>query len=479
MHVEIWDELIHLLDSVESPEFLVGILKKLLAIPREHAKTTLIKLAIVVFLRYSRLSFCAYVSNTAPVAMNAIRDIRDFFCSSNDAELFGPSRVVKSSEQEALIILDVFVPGRIEPKRIIMKAFGQGTQIRGTVINNSRPDILVFDDIESRETVESELQQKRLDAWATGTAFKAMARRGVCIFIGNMIGKTSLLARLSKDSSWNATVLGALVKLADGSLQPLWPSRWTLDALVTDYISFRSIGLGHVWEAEMMNLTSEAILGESLDGAYRPMLPAVEDVASGFICLDPAFGLNGWNDDSAISVHVKVRNPQTGAVHPVPILAAIEKGKFNSEQQFDRMLELSYYWGITTWVIESQAAQRLLLPLFMSYFSLRGLPTNLITMIPILAGKESKASRIVAFRTAVSAQAYGVVDNMQEFISKLENYSPLNKDTDDDLDSAAYGTIVWARDGLLIEARGITNVVGAVMGDLHGGSSFTLGARIP
>ena len=57
-HEEIWDELLEYLDRVNDPNMLVGVIRKLLAVPREHAKTTIIKLAVILFLRYSPLSFC-------------------------------------------------------------------------------------------------------------------------------------------------------------------------------------------------------------------------------------------------------------------------------------------------------------------------------------------------------------------------------------------------------------------------------------
>ena len=44
-HKEIWDEFLQLLDEANQPDMLVGVLQKLLGVPREHAKTTLVKLA--------------------------------------------------------------------------------------------------------------------------------------------------------------------------------------------------------------------------------------------------------------------------------------------------------------------------------------------------------------------------------------------------------------------------------------------------
>ena len=210
MHKEVWDEFLSILEEVDQPGELVGVLKKLIGIPREHAKTTIVKLACVLFLRYSRFSFLAYVSNTFGAALNAIKDIRDFFKLARDIELYGPIDEEKSSETVGEMIYWISTPLSQRPKLVIMKAFGVNTQIRGTLIKNRRPDLLVFDDVESRETADKPENQAKLDAWCLGTAFKSMAKGGLCIFIGNMINDTTLLARLSKLAEWRPVVFGSL-----------------------------------------------------------------------------------------------------------------------------------------------------------------------------------------------------------------------------------------------------------------------------
>ena len=484
MHVEIWDELIELLDQVNDPSFLIGKLRKLLAIPRGHAKTTLIKLAVLVFLRYSPLRFCAYMSNTAPIAFNAILDIIAYIEQEGDSSLFGESRTVRKVTQEHLFIIDLAVPNSTEPKRVIIKGFGQDTQVRGAVINDQRPDLIVFDDIESREIVESELRQRRLDAWAMGTAMKSMAAKGVIIFIGNMLSKTSLLARLAKDPKWNATVLGSIVKKADGTYESLWPSLWPLDALLEDYRDYIRTGQAHIWEAEMMNLTSDEILGLNLDTAWRPSDPLPEEIDAAFMVLDPAFGEKAWHDYSAITVHVR-RKPFYDAnghyVHEPPILTRVITLKGQPELLFDTMLAEAYYWGIATWMIEAVAAQKLLISLFKIYALARGIQPGVLFFMPILGGKVAKSNRIAAFRAAVANGSYGVSESLPEFITKLEQYTPLLSEHDDDLDSAAFGLQAWAENGNLIESRGAGKfVMGQLLPDMASvGSHVDNSYRIP
>jgi len=474
-HEELWDEFLHLLDEVNDPAKLTGTLKKLLGVPREHAKTTLVKLAVILFFRYSRLSFCAYISNTFAAALNAIKDIKDWMTSNQEVDLYGAPDIIKSSDTDGLFIMAIGIPGQERKKVVILKAFGVGTQIRGTLIRNQRPDFMVFDDVESQETAASKLQQAKLDAWCLGTALKSMGRLGLCVFIGNMIGEGSLLARLSRDaaSEWRPTVFGAIIRDRNGFLRPLWKGRWTLQALLDEYASYRRLGNGHIWEAEMMNLTAKDIFGESLANAIRVPRPDPNEIEAGFICLDPAFGTHGWNDESAITVHLRLLGGD------IPFVAELIHGRYKEEQLFDEMVAASYRWGLTTWVIEAQAAQRLLIPLFRAFLIQRGMMPELFLMIPILAGKESKASRILAFRTIVAKGSYGLCETVQELFERLEAYSPDGNDHDDAEDSASYGTLVWNLHGTLVKGQGRQDVAGLIMGTATAGSLDSIQMGVP
>ena len=457
-HREIWDEFLTLLDEVNNPEMLVGILHKLLGVPREHAKTTLTKIAVILFFRYSKLRFLAYVSNTGPLALNAIRDIFNWLTCPQEIALYGQPIIEKKNESDMLFILQIHVPGRAKPKRVIMKGFGVETQIRGMNLDSDRPDLMVFDDVESQETASTPAQQAKLDTNIMGTALKAMAKMGVVIFIGNMIKETTLLARLSKEPEWRAVVFGSIIRGADGNLKPLWPERWSLQALLEDYAKFRRLGLGHVWEAEMMNLTSKEILGESLANCPRPPRPLPEELEAGFLTLDPAFGVKAWNDESAITAHGR----KIGG--DIPIVVETWHGRVKEEALFDEMLAMTYRWGITTWCIEAVAAQQLLIPLFRAFLVQRGLSADLILMIPIIGGKASKASRIVAYRSSCAMGSYAICEEEQDLVERLEQYAPDAVDHDDVCDSAAFGTIVWSLHGSIIKGQGRVDIAGILMG---------------
>lgn len=456
-HQEIWAEFLAFLEQVNRPDFIVGRLQKLFAVPREHSKSTLAKLAVILFMRYSVFSFTLYVSRTGPLAKRALKDVVMWLRSPQETELYGEAVEIKANESEGIWIYSIGLPGGGR-KRIILLGMGMGQQVRGTLIDNKRPQFVIMDDIEDYETADGGFQQEKLDEWALGSLIKAMARTGFIVFLGNMVRSTTLLARLSTDPEWNPTVFGCLVRdKRTGELRALWQGRHTVEGLLKEYRTYRKLGKGHIWETEMMNLSGDKLLQQSLENAVVVPFVSPEEVQCGFICLDPAFGQKSWNDESGITVHVRTKE------EGIPLLVDSRHGRFSENEIFDQLLELSYYWNLTTWCIESVAAQKLLIPFFKLLMTERQIPHEVFTLIPIMTAQKAKATRILAFRQAVAQRSYAFAESQRELLMILEEYTPQSSDHDDLPDSAAYGPIVWDLHGVTIEAVGSISIAGRLM----------------
>lgn len=453
LHIQVWDELLAALEQINMKRISV-VIRKLFAIPRGFAKSTIAKLAVILLLKYTYMNFVLYVSKTNGHAKNAIRDIMIWLTSDSEAELFGKAIIEKSSETESLWIMQIATRTSASAapiyKRVIFKALGADQQVRGLNILNRRPQIIIIDDIEDNDNTTVELQPK-LDTWLLGSLLKSFASEAFVLFIGNMIRQTTLLARLSKDPKWNPTVFGSIVRV-NGVIASLWEEKFPLQSLLDEYESFRRLGQGHVWEAEMMNLTAEEILAKDLKNVVRPPRPSPEELTAGCLILDPAFGKDSYHDDSGITVHAQIRGIK------IPCIIDHWKGKATPEQLLDEMIRLAYYWGITTWFIESAGAQKLYISLFNLLLSERRIPEGTILMIPIPSGGVAKPSRILAFRTVVSTGSYGICDSEQQVLDELAAYDPAVTKHDDLPDSAAYGTIAWANHGSTIESQGVQHI---------------------
>ena len=363
-HSEIWS----LLTDQEKERVL-------LAIPRDHAKTTLAKLAMIWYWVFTPHRFGVYLSNTNAIATAACKDIMQFMQTPNFITVFGQIKMIKSSDNESLWIFDLPL-GHDRHKRCILRAIGQGQQMRGINIDNQRPDIGVVDDVEDNENTDSEMQQKKLDRWIFGPFLKAFARKKKILWLGNMLAKTCLLARLSRHPRWNPVVFGCLVKDSETEqLTPLWPGKWTVDALKEDLQEYKDSGQVETWMCEMMNMPGHGQNGFVVDQINYQAAPTPDGILAAWITIDPAFGLDAENDETAISVHVI---PKEG----VPMTVAVAHGRMDEVTMLNETIQLAQYWNAWIWGIEAVAAQRVLISLFEVLLAARRM-NHFVQMIPL------------------------------------------------------------------------------------------------
>lgn len=419
----------------------------LLAIPRDHAKTTLAKLGVIWYFLFTSHRFCVYLSNTNPIAKGACKDIIGFLESDNFKIVFGDVKWEKQSENESLWIFQIQItPGKW--KKCILRAVGQGQQMRGINIDNQRPDIAVVDDVEDNDNTESEYQQKKLDKWVFGPFLKALARRKKIIWLGNMLSKTCLLARLSRIPKWNPVVFGALVKnIATGLLEPLWPDKWSVAELKDDFTEYKDQGLVETWMCEMMNMPGHGENGFTGDQIHYVPQPTPDMLRCAWITVDPAFGLTADRDESSIAVHGILK--ETGE----PMTVAIVHGRGDENWMFREILAQAYYWNAWVWGIEAVAAQRVLIALFYLLLA-QELLNHHVEILPLMSGRgDPKIGRIRALVSLMANKLWGMFEGDFDFTNQLLEIDVRKKDQPDDIvDSVAYGPMMMEQYLVIIEA---------------------------
>lgn len=406
----------------------------LLAIPRDHAKTTLAKLAVVWHFLFTEYRFPVYASNTNAIALNSCKDIMNFLKCDNFVSVFGHIKITKESETASLWQFELPMDGH-RIKKCILRAIGANQQMRGINIDNQRPDLAVVDDIESNENTESEAMQKKLDRWVFGPFLKALARnRRKILWLGNMLQKTSLLARLAMNPRWNPVVFGCIIiHPVNGNLRPLWPARWSMEELIEDYREYVGLGLIETWMCEMMNMPGHGINGFTQESIYLQPQPLPDDCKAAFLCLDPAFGMEAENDNSSITVHV-IREDG------LPMVAEDITGKMTEAEILDAMLLLAYKWNAWVWGIEAIAAQRVLISLFTVLLAQRQM-TQHVEMLPLMSGRsDPKVSRIRSFVSLMAKKEYAIYEDGIGIVNEIFGYDMRKKaNVDDRIDSSAYG----------------------------------------
>lgn len=105
---------------------------------------------------------------------------------------------------------------------IKMRAVGAGQKLRGLRHGSCRPDLVIVDDLENDESVESPDQRKKLEAWF----FKALMKIGqpdtVFIVVGTILHYDSLLSRLLIKPGWKGRKWQAVLQWSKSKRWQEW-----------------------------------------------------------------------------------------------------------------------------------------------------------------------------------------------------------------------------------------------------------------
>lgn len=271
----IWQLLVNNLEIIHTfPQLALGI-------PRGFAKTTLIKLFVLWLILFTKVKFILVIAETENKAVNIITDIIDMLNEPNIIKLFGDWKIGSEIARQDLKKFG------FRGRTVILAAIGAEGSLRGMNIKNERPEIMVFDDIQSRECADSILQSDKLERWLIGTAMKAKSPHGcMFIFAGNMYPTpNSILKKLKTNSSWIKFISGAI--LSDGS--SLWPEFRPVDTLIKEFDNDIAMGHPEIFLSEVMNDTDSGV-NTKINLSAVPMWPFTEqDNPQGkFVVIDPS-----------------------------------------------------------------------------------------------------------------------------------------------------------------------------------------------
>lgn len=321
----------------------------LVMMPRGFSKTTLYGIGVILyFILYLEQDFIVYLSETASHAEMQLNNVK--------AEL-------ESNE----IIRAVFgnvVPDRQDSRKwtstmfetltdVVVVSRGRGGQVRGLNHKGKRPSVILFDDVEDKESVRTAEQRDKTREWMYSDVMPALAkmRSGSRILgLGTLLHREALLTFLMKDPKWTACVFGAIDKDGD----PLWEANMSLADIEKEKQSYILAGKLPLFYMEYMS----QIRGEDamkFKQSFFIIDPFVRDEMLGIAqVIDPAISDKPDADFCAIGV---VGMSEKGRIGVLDLW-----GKVGAEprEQIDRYFELSIRNNVLIHGVEAIAYQKAL-----------------------------------------------------------------------------------------------------------------------
>lgn len=348
-----------------------------IGLPRGFAKTSVIKLFVVWCILYSHKRFFCILASTATHAQNIVADICSILDEPNIIAIFGNWRNnldVDNKETKKFAF---------RGRTVIITSIGQGGSVRGLNIDNTRPDLMLFDDIQTREDADSEVVSKAIETWMIGTAMKAASHKGcLYIFLANMYPTPhSILRKLKNNAQWIKIIVGGI--LANGT--SLWEALKPITQLLSEYESDKASGHPEIFKAEVLN-DEEANTNTTIDLNDIPEYPFGDDEisAGNYIIIDPS-------NDKANSDYVSIGLFQV--INGFPVLRKLVEDRLSPSDTITTALKMAFDNQASVIFVEANAYQYSLCHWFEK--AIASLDAHGIIIQDIYSGGRSKNSRIL------------------------------------------------------------------------------------
>ena len=392
-----------------------------LGLPRGFSKTTFVKIFVLYVILFTKRTFILVCANNQGKANAIIADVIDFLEEMNIKRVFGEWKIGVEVDRQDLKKFGY-------RGRNIILAGGTVETVRGLNIKHQRPDVMIFDDIQSRLDAESEVVSRQIETDMYGTAMKSKSPHGcLFIFIGNMYPtKWSLLRRLKHNPTWLKFIVGGI--LSNGT--SLWEELQPYEQLLKEYENDLAAGRPEVFFAEVLN-DETASQNHLIDLSKLPIysIPFDEIHQGNFIVIDPA-------TDKA---HADAVSISYFEVHDMrPAVKKIVEGRLSPGDTIIEALKIALEKNCRVIGIESTSYQYTLQYWFRYVCEQRGILG--IEAVELYSGMYSKAARITAmFKQLMSGEILIHPDCAAQVNSQLSAYNPLKRDnTDGILDCLTY-----------------------------------------
>ena len=398
-----------------------GQKKLAIGLPRGFGKTILLKLFVVWVILFTNRRFILIVCNTAALAENFITDVSDIMSSMNILRVFGDWRL--SLEKDTLELKKFSFRGR----NITLAGLGSGSSLRGLNIKLVRPDLIIMDDMQSKEEAESEVESKKSLSWMLGTLMKANDKtRCLFVFLGNMYPYAgSILKKLKTNPSWTSFICGAI--LEDG--ESLWPELRSVTDIMAELEDDESMGHPEIFYSEVMN---DDVAGSKsgVDFTKINIWDADRDVSyiypqGGYVLIDPSLAKKK-SDELAIGGFLIYDGE--------PVLTKLQVGKFNPGQTVDESIKMAASLGVRAIIVEAVAYQASLcywLQLRITQLGLTGL--NVLEINPQGQAKNSRIVGALKQLTATKERIWIAKAVRSLVVHQITYFDPLKPNNKDDI----------------------------------------------
>lgn len=229
--------------------------KVAIAAPRGWGKTSIVALALMArWILFRLTNFIIYINKSHDAAslqtenlrreLVTNRYVRAFFGDPKQRDVSG-KEFEEAFSKKSWVAYDTLVWPR-----------GAGQQVRGVLFKNSRPGLIVIDDLENPREIENEETRKGWYEWLYADVIKAVPRIGPnankwkIVYIDTLKHEDSVLQKLLDSPEWKSVRLEA----CDDDLNPTAPEFMSKEDIEKEWQHHVEAGQTDVFFRELRNL---------------------------------------------------------------------------------------------------------------------------------------------------------------------------------------------------------------------------------
>ncbi|HEX4132472.1 MAG TPA: hypothetical protein VHZ24_20745 [Pirellulales bacterium] len=112
--------------------------------------------------------------------------------------------------------------------RVVIEAFGTGQRIRGRRRLAHRPTVIICDDLQNDQHIESAVQREHSQRWFHGTLLKAGTKHTNVLNLATALHRDALALEMHRTPGWNSQLFRAIERWPDaGDLWEQWEAIYT------------------------------------------------------------------------------------------------------------------------------------------------------------------------------------------------------------------------------------------------------------
>lgn len=312
-------------------------------IPRGLSKTTSVDSSVLFDILFQQEKFILFVSKAEKHAVARVVYLRQQFESNSMLKLlFGDFQPKKSEEFSWTDSYFETTSG------IHVLAKGSGSQIRGINMKGFRPTLLVGDDLEDNEGVETQEKRQETRDWYAGSFEPCkQSPSSRIILLGTKLHKEDLISSLRDTGMMTVVQFSSIDK--DG--EAVWPWKRSLEVLERLKRVAVKMGTLVAFYLEYMSELLDESTKPFLETMFRYFPHSLDDCPVKAIAFDPAISKAEGADFCAFAV---VGMSNTGKI--VVYESFCEQG-MDPTAQVDKYFELAHIYKPELWGVESVAYQ--------------------------------------------------------------------------------------------------------------------------